>query len=155
MTPRRSGESVAVINNRAWTACGRRPTAPGAPPGFPPLERAHAINRADISIIERLASSYRFLKQDDKLIGVLKRWVSLDEKRSDIRVELGELYLAKGKRKDALKILSEAVRIDPSDQRARRLLSKAQKEEGVSTSKSSRKKSGSAFLPSRGGDAGT
>lgn len=122
---------------------------------IPHLERASILNRSDIATLERLALCYERLNLEDKRIATLKRWVAQDSKRSDIRIELGTLLLAKGRKKDALNVLFEAVRIDPSNQRARQLLAKAQQEDGASIHKPSRKKSGSALSPSRGSDAGT
>jgi predicted Zn-dependent protease len=122
---------------------------------IPHLERAYILERSEIATLERLALCYERLNLEDNRIATLKRWVAQDSKRSDIRIELGTLLLAKGRKKDALNVLFEAVRIDPSNQRARQLLAKAQQEDGASLHKPSRKKTGSALSPSRGSDAGT
>jgi Tfp pilus assembly protein PilF len=91
-----------------------------------PLERAHIIERRNISAIERLAACYRQCNYEDKQFGLLKRWVTLDTKRLDIRIDLGSFYIARGNSKDAIKVLEEAVRIAPLNQNAQHLLAKAQ-----------------------------
>jgi tetratricopeptide (TPR) repeat protein len=92
-----------------------------------PLERAYRIERRNLGAIERLAACYRNCKYEDKQFGLLKRWVALDKKRVDIRIELGSSFIARGKSKDAIKILEEALHLNPSNKSARQLLAKAQK----------------------------
>jgi tetratricopeptide (TPR) repeat protein len=91
------------------------------------LERAHKIDRENISAIERLATCYQQCNYDEKRLALLKRWVVLDKKRMDIRIELSTSLISKGKNKEAIKILKEALSIDQSNQKVQQLLAKAQK----------------------------
>ena len=92
-----------------------------------PLERACRIEHRNLGAIERLAACYRKCNYADKQFGLLKRWVALDKKRVDIRIELGASCITRGKSKDAIKLLKEALLLNPSNESARQLLLKAQK----------------------------
>ena len=79
-------------------------------------------------------------------MNLLKRWVALDTGRSDIRIELAELLYAKGKKKDAAKLVADAVRLDPSNERARQLLRMVhESDKNAPYRKSSKKKTSSAL----------
>ncbi|MBN1130096.1 MAG: tetratricopeptide repeat protein [Chitinispirillaceae bacterium] len=90
-----------------------------------PFERAHTLYRKNISVMEQLAACYRKLGQNDRLFTLLKRWAAVDAKRLDIRIELGKILIDKDKTREAIKILSEATTLSPSNPQAKRLLAQA------------------------------
>ncbi|MBN1130430.1 MAG: tetratricopeptide repeat protein [Chitinispirillaceae bacterium] len=89
------------------------------------FERAHSLKRRDTVTIKHLAHCYRTLGQKDPLIGLLNRWSALEPKRSDILVELGRLYLKKERPKNAVKVLEDAVKLNPYDRPSHWLLGEA------------------------------
>jgi tetratricopeptide (TPR) repeat protein len=105
-----------------------------------PLERAHRSKRKDTGTIERLASCYRSLNDGNRLFALLKRWIDLDRKRSDIRVEFGLLLIDRKKSREAIEVLTEALRLDPSNGKARQLLAAAKKLEQTDSAKKRPKK---------------
>ena len=93
--------------------------------GCEPLARAHELNRTYVPVLSLLAKCYRSLKRSDNLCGVLKEWSVIEPKNSDVWLELGALYLAKGKAGDATAVLTEAAQLLPLDARPHKLLAQS------------------------------
>ncbi|MFP4163480.1 MAG: tetratricopeptide repeat protein [Chitinispirillaceae bacterium] len=83
------------------------------------------LDRNNTQILEKIAFCHRRLDNTSELMRTLKRWCDLDMKRYDIRLELGELYLAHRQISSAVKVLDVACDLRPSEEITHRLLAQA------------------------------
>ncbi|MFP4013025.1 MAG: tetratricopeptide repeat protein [Chitinispirillaceae bacterium] len=93
------------------------------------LSTALTFDEKNTSILEKMAVCHRRLNNRDGLMKTLERWSELDMMHYDIRLELGTLYLNRGKTNNAVGALEVACDLRPAEEAPHRLLAKAYKKQ--------------------------
>jgi len=81
------------------------------------LERALAINPENIGALNNLGGAYSGLKKYDEAIRTLKQIISRNDNNFKIRLNLALVYLEKGERNNATKVLDELTKLFPEQEK--------------------------------------
>ena len=95
-----------------------------------PLGHAQALNSHNTRVLELSVRCYRYLKETTTLSSLLNRWIEIDPKRYDIKMELGSILLDEKNVPEAIAVLQDAVKFIPSEARAHLLLARAYELQG-------------------------